>query len=276
MTTIWDIDAADERLSLFTSLTNHQLRNALDPKMGVVIVESEIAIRVALAEGLEPLAFLLSKRRLQSMGDVLEDIDDEVPVYVLTAQESEKVCGYAVTRGALAAMRRPKAPELAELMDGCRRLVVLEGITDTANVGAIFRNAAALGADGVICAPTCADPLTRRSVRVSMGNVFKVPWLRLKGPWPHPFLEDLKGSGFERLALALVEGAWEVSDPRLKDLDKTALFFGSEGYGLTPEVVEACDHKVIIPMMGGVDSLNVAASTAVALWELFDRGAQQR
>jgi tRNA G18 (ribose-2'-O)-methylase SpoU len=274
MTTRWDIDAADERLSLFTSLTNHQLRNALDPKMGVVIVESEIAIRVALAEGLEPLAFLLSKRRLQSMEDVLSSLDDEVPVYVLTAQESEKICGYAVTRGALAAMRRPQVLDLAELLGRCRRLVVLEGITDTANVGAIFRNAAALGADGVICAPTCADPLTRRSVRVSMGNVFKLPWLRLSGAWPHPFLEDLKEAGFERLALALVEGACDVSDPRLKDLDRVALFFGSEGYGLSLEVVEACDHKVIIPMMGGVDSLNVAASTAVALWELFDRGVQ--
>lgn len=271
MTTLRVRTITDDRLNLFVGLTNHQLRNALDPERGVVIVESEIAIRVAMQRGLEPLAFLLDERKHAAMQDMLVLAPDEVPCYVLDPDEAQRLTGYRVTRGALAAFRRPVPPPVAELVQGCERLVVLEGITDTSNVGAIFRNAAALGAQGVVVAPTCADPLARRSVRVSMGNVFLVPWARSERPWPDSLMDELKGRGFLRLALALTKDALVLGDQRLHGSGPMVLFFGSEGQGLSPEVLAACDHAVIIPMAQGVDSLNVAASSAVALWELFCR-----
>ena len=271
MTTICVDDCGDERLRPYTSLTNHQLRSVLDPANAQVIVESEIAIRVALERGLRPLSFLLSEARVRSMADVLSKVGDEVPIFVTDVETSREICGYAVTRGALSAMVRPTLPTLEELLRDARRVVVIEGVTDTANVGAIFRNAAALGADAVVCAPTVADPLSRRAVRVSMGNVFAVPWTMCPRPWPESLMGPLSDLGFARCALALAEDAIRLDDERLKRCERMALFFGSEGYGLTRKVIDSCDHVAIIPMAPGVDSLNVAATSAVALWELFCR-----
>lgn len=262
---------ADDRLNVFTHLTNHQLRNALDPQRGIVVVESQIAIRVAIERGLAPVAFLLDERRVQTMADVLEAVGDDVPVFVLPPQEAEKLTGYAVTRGALCAMRRPAMPALEDLLAHARNVVVLEGITDTSNVGAIFRNAAALGADAVVAAPTCADPLSRRCVRVSMGNVFSVPWMRMamRPGWVAELMDGLAAHGFERIALALCEGSVPLDSLTRAKGERRALFFGSEGAGLSEQVLRACDKSVIIPMCRGVDSLNVAASSAIAMWQLF-------
>lgn len=261
--------STDSRLEAYTSLTNHQLRNTLDPSRGIVVVESEIAIRVALKQGVEPVSLLLNERKAQAMSDVIEGLPDNVPVFVLDEEESQKITGYRVTRGALSAMRRPAPPTISELLEHAFKVVVLEGITDTSNVGAVFRNAAALGADAVLVAPTCADPLSRRAVRVSMGNVFMVPWTRAVGGWPHSTLTELERRGFAKLALALTEDAVNLREARRFVGERRALFFGSEGTGLTSEVLVGCDRSVIIPMAHGVDSLNVAASSAVAMWELF-------
>lgn len=260
---------ADKRLEVFRSLTNHQLRNALDPQQGIVIVESEIAIRVALAQGVEPVSFLLSEGKAQAMQDVLDTVPKDVPTFLLPEDVAEELTGYRVTRGALCAMRRPALPSVSELLEEAYGVVVLEGITDTSNVGAIFRNAAALGADAVIVAPTCADPLSRRAVRVSMGNVFMVPWARADARWPETTMGELKRRGFECLALALSEDAVGIKDVAGGASRRRALFFGSEGRGLCARTLKACDKSVVIPMHRGVDSLNVAASSAVAMWELF-------
>lgn len=268
--TILRLDSlADSRLEVFTGLTNHQLRNRLDPQRGIVIVESQIAIQVALEQGIQPVSFLLSENKVQAMEDVLGGVMEDVPVFVLPEDVAEGLTGYRVTRGALCAMRRPTLPADGELLETCSHVVVLEGITDTSNVGAIFRNAAALGADGVIVAPSCADPLSRRAVRVSMGNVFKVPWARAADGWPHATARTMQDLGFERLALALTEDAVEIESLRDGAGARRALFFGSEGTGLTKQVLHVCNKSVVIPMRRGVDSLNVAASSAIAMWELF-------
>lgn len=269
MTIIRLRDAADPRLAAYTQLTNHQLRNALDPACGVVIVESEIALRVALEEGLEPLSFLLAERGVRALEDVLEAHPD-VCAFVLPPGEAERLTGYAQTRGVLCAMTRPQLPSLEAVLEASRHLVVLEGITDTSNVGALFRNAAALGADGLVVTPTCADPYTRRSVRVSMGNVFRLPWTRAQGMGAGELVGLLRARGFRCLALALDERAIGLREARERyGNERLALFFGSEGTGLTDDVLRACERSVIIPMARGVDSLNVAASSAIALWELF-------
>lgn len=260
---------SDERLEVYTSLTNHQLRNSLDPRRGVLIAESEIVVRVAIGHGVEPISMLLDERKVPSMSDVVDGLPPHVPVFVLPEEEMCKLTGYKVTRGVLCAMRRPARPSLAELLEDARNVVVLEGMTDTSNVGAIFRNAAALGADAVVVAPNCADPLSRRAVRVSMGNVFLVPWARVERPWPETCLEQLAAREVTCVALALQPGALELDDPMLKRGDRRALFFGAEGTGLDRKTIEACDMTAIIPMSHGVDSLNVAASSAVAMWELF-------
>ena len=259
----------DERLEVYASLTNHQLRNSLDPKRGILIAESEIVVRVAVDHGVEPISMLLDERKVTAMQDVVDRLPPHVPVFVLPEEEMRKLTGYKVTRGVLCAMRRPLCPSPEDLLADARNVVVLEGMTDTSNVGAIFRNAAALGADALVVGPTCADPLSRRAVRVSMGNVFLVPWARASLPWPGECINRLRSEGFTCVALALEPGACELDDPALRREERLALFFGTEGTGLDQKTIEACDKTVIIPMSHGVDSLNVAASSAVAMWELF-------
>ena len=273
MLVIRSTSADDEGLAVFRDLTNHQLRNAVDPERGIMICESEIVVRVALdradALGIRPVSFLLDENKLEALGPDLADLPDDVPVYVLPHDEAAKITGYRVTRGVLAAFTRPAPVSPEELVVGTRRVAVLEGIVDTTNVGAIFRSAAALGVDAVLLAPTCADPLSRRSIRVSMGNVLNVPWARFAaGEWPEGALGKLRNAGFTCAALALSDDSVPLDDPSLANVERLAMLFGTEGDGLTRSAIEGSDIVVRIPMTHGVDSLNVAAASAVTFWQL--------
>lgn len=261
-------DAADERIDVYARLTEHQLRSVLEPSRAVMIAESRFVIEAALERGMQPLSMLLDERHLASMGEVMAQLPEEVPVYVATREVMSAITGFEVTRGYLCALRRPEPLALDEVLDGARRVAVLEGIVDVSNVGAIFRSAAALGVDAVLLAPGCADPYTRRALRVSMGCVLKVPWARLPKPWPAATRDVLHEQGFVCAALALRDDAQTLDDPALKATGKLALFLGTEGTGLTRRALDACDTSVIIPMANGVDSLNVAAAAAIAFWEL--------
>lgn len=268
MTIIRLKDLDDTRLDPYARLTENQLRNRLEPEKGILIAESAIAIRVALGEGIVPLSLLLEERQLQTCRDLVGRMPADIPVFVLPQEELSKLAGYRVTRGPFCAMRRPQLPTPPEVLEGARRVAVLEGLVDVSNVGAVFRSAAALDVDAVLVAPTCADPFVRRAIRVSMGTVFQVPWARLEGMWYQETFELLHDRGFTCAALALEPDALPLDDSSLAHIERLALFFGTEGTGLTRPVIEACDYKVIIPMSHGVDSLNVAASSAVAFWEL--------
>lgn len=260
----------DERLDVYARLTEHQLRNRLDPARAVLIAESRLVVSVALSAGVEPLSFLLDEQHLMTCSDLLALAGPEVPAFVLPEGEMSRLTGYKVTRGFLCAMRRPRPRSVSEVLKGARHVAVLEGLVDATNVGAIFRSAAALGADAVLLSPTCADALSRRTVRVSMGTVFQVPWARAsREEWPTTSLGTLREAGFECLAMALEPGAVPIDDLSLVGGGRRALLFGCEGYGLTREALAACDRAVVIPMTNGVDSLNVAASSAVAFWQLF-------
>lgn len=287
--------ASDPRLDVYARLTERQLRSRLEADAGVLVAESEKVVRVAVRQGLEPLSLLLEERQLETQADLVRDVAalprggrvlasaghvnvepcDGVPIYVLPHDEICKLVGYNVTRGVLCAMRRPKERSAAEVLDAvpdARRVAVLEGVTDATNVGAAMRSAAALGIDAVLLTPTCCDPLVRRAVRVSMGTVFQVPWGRL-GAWPATDDECdglglLRSRGFKTAALALRDDSYSLGDERLAGIDKLAMLFGTEGDGLANDTIEACDMTVRIPMQHGVDSLNVAAATAVAFWEL--------
>ena len=273
-------DISDPRLDVFARLTEHQLRCDLDPARGVVIAESPLVVGVALDAGVVPLSFLVDERHLESCGELLAKAADvaqgagegEPDVFVLPHEQAELLTGYKVTRGFLCAMRRPAARSVAEVIADARHVAVLEDLVDVSNVGALFRSAAALGADAVVLSPRCADPLCRRAARVSMGTVFQVPWARAEaGSWPAGTFGLLREKGFSVLAMALEPDAVAIDDPSLDAADKRALLFGCEGYGLSRAALDAADRSVIIPMSNGVDSLNVAASSAVAFWQLFRR-----
>ena len=287
--------ASDPRLDVYARLTERQLRSRLESDAGVLVAESEKVVRVAIREGLKPLSLLLEERQLETQADLVRDVlalprggevrasaghvsietCDDVPIYVLPHDQICKLVGYNVTRGVLCAMRRPAQRTAGEVLDavpGARRIAVLEGVTDATNVGAAMRSASALGIDAVLLTPTCCDPLVRRAVRVSMGTVFQVPWGRF-GNWPATDSEAdgmglLRARGFKTAALALRDDSYALGDRRLAGIDKLAMLFGTEGDGLANDTIEACDLTIRIPMQHGVDSLNVAAATAVAFWEL--------
>lgn len=271
-------DISDPRLDVFARLTEHQLRCDLDPSRGVLIAESPLVVGVALGQGVVPLSFLVDERHLGSCGELLARAAEvasaagqgEPEVFVLPHEQAERLTGYKVTRGFLCAMRRPAPRPVAEVVAGARRVAVLEDLVDVSNVGALFRSAAALGADAVLLSPRCADPLCRRAARVSMGTVFQVPWARAdEADWPEATFGLLRREGFSVLAMALEPDAVAIDDPALGACGKRALLFGSEGYGLSRAALDAADRSVVIPMSNGVDSLNVAASSAVAFWQLF-------
>lgn len=265
--------AEDTRLDAYVRLTDRQLRSKLEPEKGVLIAESRLVVEVALDAGLEPLSFLVDDARLESCTDLIERAG--CVSYVLPHEQMERLTGFNVNRGLLCAMRRPHPRTVELALLGARHVAVLEDLVDVTNVGAVFRSAAALGADAVLLSPRCADPLGRRAVRVSMGTVFQVPWARVyDDAWPAGILGDLRGRGFSCLSMALEEGAVPIDDPSVSSAEKVALFFGCEGYGLTRPTLDAVGRSVIIPMSNGVDSLNVAASSAVAFWELFARRRQ--
>lgn len=259
-------DSADERLADYRDLTDVALRRRIEPETGLYMAEGAKVIARALAAGHRPRSILVTERWLASV-EVL--VDPETPVYVAPASLLEAVTGYDVHRGALAAMHRPALASVADTIRDARLVVVLEGIVDHANVGAVFRSAAGLGADAVLVSPTCADPLYRRAVKVSMGTVFQVPWTRIE-PWPGG-LRELRDAGFTIAALALADDAVSLAEFAAAGHERTALVMGTEGDGLSHAVLAEADQVVTIPMAGGVDSLNVAAASAVAVWELRRR-----
>lgn len=258
-------------LDVFARLTEAQLRNRLEPEKGIFIAESPKVIRRALDAGYEPVSLLMEPRHIEGDAKDLIERCGQIPVYTGERDMLQQLTGFALTRGVLCAMRRPKLPSAQQICAGARRVAVLEGIVDTTNMGAIFRSAAALGMDAVLLSPTCCDPLCRRAARVSMGTVFQVPWAWLgdaPGQWPHPGLERLKAQGFATAAMALDEHARSIDDPELAAQKKLAILLGTEGDGLAKTTIAGCDYTVCIPMSHGVDSLNVAAASAVAFWEL--------
>jgi len=260
-------DPADERLADYVSLTDVALRSRHEPAKGLYIAESSTVLGRALAAGHRARSVLLAPRwvpDLEAMVAALPDDDEVVPVYVADEPVLEAITGFHVHRGALASMHRPPLAPVADVLAGARRVAVLEDIVDHTNVGAAFRSAAALGVDAVLVTPRCADPLYRRSVRVSMGTVFQVPWTRID-PWPGG-LDELRAAGFVTAALALSDDSITLDDLVTENPERLALVLGAEGHGLKAATIASCDRVVRIPMAGGVDSLNVAAAAAVAFW----------
>ncbi|WP_185172944.1 RNA methyltransferase [Rothia nasimurium] len=256
--------APSEATRFYTHLTDVKLRSIKEPEWGIYIAESSKVIRRALAAGHRPLSFLMNEKWADDLIDVLQEHPD-VPAFVGSEDELEQVTGFALHRGALAAMARPEPVPLQTLLEGVRRVAILEDIVDHTNVGAIFRSAAALDIDLVLVTPRCADPLYRRSIRVSMGTVFQVPWARLDS-WPGA-LEILHAAGFTTAALALEEDSLSLTELANRNDEKLALILGTEGHGLATSTLATTQHTVMIPMSHGVDSLNVAAASAVAFWE---------
>lgn len=253
-------------VEVFSTLTEAQLRRDIEPDKGVFIAESPKVIRVALDAGHEPLALLCEERHITGdAADIIARYPD-MPVYTGSRELLAALTGYTLTRGVLCAMRRPAMPNVADIVKGASRVVIIDGVTDTTNIGAIFRSAAALGIDAVLLTRTACDPLNRRAVRVSMGSVFLVPWT-----WIDDIQGQMHAEGFATAAMALTDDSVSIDDAVLKAAPKLAIVMGTEGDGLAREVITAADHVVRIPMAHGVDSLNVAAAAAVAFWELRTR-----
>lgn len=262
----------DPRLDPYLRLTDRQLRSLRDELEARCVLESLNVIELAVGEGLELESVLVDERHLGTLlGRVPQLEEAGLPIYCCDRELLQDVTGISKSRGYLAVARRPRPLSAAEALRGARRVAVLEGLVDITNVGALFRSAAALGVDAMLLSPSCADPLNRRAIRVSMGTVFKLPWAVAEGDWPGDAFDVLRSEGFHVTGMALVEGALRLDDTSLKEYSRLALAFGSEGWGLSREALAACDDCAIIPMSAGVDSLNVAASSAVAFWELCAR-----
>ncbi|KFI97379.1 TrmH family RNA methyltransferase [Bifidobacterium stellenboschense] len=273
----------DERVSAYVNLTEIQLRNRLEPAKGLFIAESPKVIDRALAAGREPISLLVEEPWIEGMAATFDAIDArwgaDVPVYVASPEQLKRLTGYRLHRGALAAIRRWPLPSVADVCHGARRVAVMENIVDHTNVGALMRSAAALDVDAVLVTPSCGDPLYRRAARVSMGTVFQIPWTRIGGEdkhyWPFQGIDELKSLGFTTVAMALEDDSIsldeltrrlhaDASDP--DRIDRLALIFGTEGDGLSRHTIARADLTVKIPMSHDVDSLNVAASSAVAFY----------
>lgn len=258
---------SDPALDLYARLTENQLLNRADPKNALFIAESPLVIGRALDAGCKPVSFLMERQHIEGKGcEILARCCQDVPVY--TAEESvlAQLTGFHLTRGMLCAMRRPKLPSVEEVCRSARRIAVLENVMNPTNIGAIFRSAAALGMDAVLLTSAGSDPLYRRASRVSMGNVFLIPWTYLpeEGDWT----QLLRSLGFRTVAMALRDDSVQLDDPRLAAEEKLAIVMGTEGDGLASTTIASCDYTVKIPMYHGVDSLNVAAASAVAFYEL--------
>ena len=262
-------------LEVFTRLTEAQLRRSLEPELGIFIAEGEKVTGHALDAGCEPLSLLVERKHIA--GKARELIERcGVPVYTGERDVLAGLTGFELTRGVLCALRRPAPRDVPEVCAGAHRIAVLENVTDPTNIGAIFRSAAALGMDAVLLSPDCCDPLHRRAVRVSMGTVFQVPWAAAvpeAAQWPGEGLAALKGLGFTTAAMALSARALDIDDARLAAEDRLAIVLGAEGDGLAGKTIARCDCELRIPMSHGVDSLNVAAASAVAFWQLRYRRA---
>lgn len=273
MAKIIEIDDINRpELDVYARLTEAELRNKFEQDKGIFIAESPKVIKLALAAGYEPLSFLMEAKHITGDGaDIIAFVAEDVPVYTASRGVLASITGYKLTRGVLAAFRRPKLPGVEELCKNAKRIAILEEIADSTNVGAIVRSAAALGVDAVLVTPTCCDPLMRRAIRVSMGTIFQIPWTRIgesAEDWPGKGLRLLNNMGFKTVAMALKENSFALDDPLLKQEEKLAIILGGEGYGIHQETLAQVDYTVIIPMFHQVDSLNVAAASAVAFWEL--------
>lgn len=260
--------SADPRVADYVALSDAALRQRTDPGRGLYIAESSKVLRRALAAGHVPRSFFLAEKWLDGLADVL-DAHPDIPAFVGAPGVLEEITGFHLHRGALAAMNRPAPLPLAHVIAEARRVVVLEDIVDHTNLGAIFRSAAALGVDAVLVSPRCADPLYRRSIRVSMGGVFQVPWARVDD-WGHG-LDALRRAGFTLAAMELTDSARPIDEVAAEGIERMALVLGTEGAGVSEPTLSAVDLAVMIPMRAGVDSLNVAAASAVAMWELRAR-----
>ncbi len=277
MKKITDINAPE--LDIFARLTGAQLRNKLEPEAGIFIAESPTVIEVAMQGGCEPVAFLTDERLLsgEAVGSIIAKIEayaevtgKEVLIYTAEREVLTGITGFELTRGALCAMRRPRIPSAEELIRDARRVAILENITDSTNIGALFRSAAALGIDAVLVTPSCHDPLSRRAVRVSMGTIFLVPWgvIGEAEGWPEGGIDLLHKYGFKTCAMALTDNSVSIDDPCLRCENRLAFILGTEGTGLDKRTIAASDYTVKIPMANGVDSLNVAAAGAIAFYAL--------
>ena len=288
--TIDSID--DERVAAYTNLTEIQLRNRLEPERGLFIAESPKVIDRALAAGREPISLLVEEPWIEGMSQTFDVVDKrwgtDIPVYVASPEQLRQLTGYRLHRGALSAMRRWPLPSVEETCRDARRVAVMENIVDHTNVGALMRSAAALDVDAVLVTPSCGDPLYRRAARVSMGTVFQIPWTRIGGDdkhfWPRRGLEELRSLGFTTVAMALSDDSISLDEltrrlnnsPESADhIDTLALIFGTEGDGLSRHTIAGADLTVKIPMSHGVDSLNVAASSAVAFYATSPKRAEQ-
>lgn len=273
MIEITDFDAPE--LDVYARLTEAQLLNKDHPEDGLFIAESPKVISRALDGGYEPVSVLVEKKQVLEDAETIAVLGKcgNVPVYTAEFEVLTKLTGFKLTRGMLCAMRRRRLPGLQEICNGCDRIAVLENVMNPTNVGAIFRSAAALHMDAVILTGGCSNPLYRRASRVSMGTVFQIPWTFVNNSviWPEEGMKILRELGFKTAAMALKEDSASIDDPELMKEDKLAVILGTEGDGLAPETIADCDYTVMIPMSHGVDSLNVAAASAVAFWQLGKR-----
>ena len=273
MIEITDFDAPE--LDVYARLTEAQLLNKDHPEDGLFIAESPKVISRALDGGYEPVSVLVEKKQVLEDAETIAVLGKcgNVPVYTAEFEVLTKLTGFKLTRGMLCAMKRRRLPGLQEICNGCDRIAVLENVMNPTNVGAIFRSAAALHMDAVILTGGCSNPLYRRASRVSMGTVFQIPWTFVDNSviWPEEGMKILRELGFKTAAMALKEDSASIDDPELMKEDKLAVILGTEGDGLAPETIADCDYTVMIPMSHGVDSLNVAAASAVAFWELGQR-----
>ena len=258
-------------LSVYTKLTEAQLRNRLEPEKGIFIAESIKVIVCALNAGYEPLSMLMERKHIEGDAAEIIAICGNIPIYTADRHILEKLTGYALTRGVLCAMRRPKIKTVKEVCKNARRIAILENVVDATNIGAIVRSAAALNMDAVLFSPTCCDPLNRRAVRVSMGTIFQIPWAKIGSvpeDWPVDGIKTLHEMGFKTAAMALSDNSVSIDNENLMNEEKLAVILGTEGDGLSANTIAECDYTVKIPMGHGVDSLNVAAASAVAFWQL--------
>ena len=258
-------------LDLYVGNKEVHLLRFYEPEPGIFIAESRNVIEIALKKGFEPLSVVCTRRFI---GDEILDRMGDIPIYVVDPEKAKKHFGYVLTGGILAAMRRKPNPKLSEVIGGARRIVVLEDVENPTNVGAVFRSAAAFGFDGVVLSPSSVDPFYRRAMRVSVGNALNIPWTffgRNRREWEETGVESLKEAGFLTVALALRKDNVCIDDPCLKTADKVALFLGNEGKGLLDQTIDKCDKVARIPMMNGVDSLNVSVAAALAMWELREK-----
>lgn len=267
-------DFTASELDVYARLTEGQLKNRAEPEKGLFIAESPKVIDRALDAGFEPVSLLMERKHVDGQAKQIVERCGEIPVYTSDLDVLTQLTGFQLTRGVLCAMRRRPIPSAQEVCQNAHRIAVLEDIMNPTNLGAIFRSAAALNMDAVLLTPACCDPLYRRAVRVSMGTVFQIPWAQIGqevGDWPQSGMEELRTMGFKTVAMALRDDSVSVDDPELMAQEKLAIVLGTEGDGLSDTTIADCDYTVRIPMSHGVDSLNVAAASAVAFWQLGNK-----